>query len=133
MNQLVNVNFDLAVEVCWVCGISFAIPQTFRNRKKTHGGSFYCPAGCHLGYGDSELDKAKKEIERIRKEKEWAEQRALSNHRLYESEQKSKAVVRGHLTRVKNRIANGVCPCCNRSFKNLHRHMKSQHPTFTED
>lgn len=28
------------------------------------------------------------------------------------------------------RIRNGVCPCCNRSFKDVHRHMKSQHPEF---
>lgn len=26
------------------------------------------------------------------------------------------------------RVQNGVCPCCNRSFWNLERHMKSKHP-----
>lgn len=31
---------------------------------------------------------------------------------------------------MKNRVANGVCPCCNRHFENLERHMKGQHPDF---
>ena len=31
-------------------------------------------------------------------------------------------------TRIKNRIANGVCPCCHPSFRDLHRHMKNKHP-----
>ena len=33
-------------------------------------------------------------------------------------------------TRIKNRIANGVCPCCRRSFQNLHRHMLNKHPDY---
>ena len=26
------------------------------------------------------------------------------------------------------RVHNGVCPCCNRSFQNLQKHMKTKHP-----
>lgn len=29
-------------------------------------------------------------------------------------------------------VGAGVCPCCNRTFKNLARHMAGQHPGFTE-
>ncbi|MFB3077027.1 MAG: hypothetical protein ACE1Y4_03380 [Lysobacterales bacterium] len=36
-------------------------------------------------------------------------------------------------TRIKNRVARGVCPCCNRSFTNLHRHMESKHPNYLKD
>ena len=36
-------------------------------------------------------------------------------------------------TRLKNRVGKGVCPCCNRSFANLKRHMASQHPEFAGD
>lgn len=38
---------------------------------------------------------------------------------------------KGHATRITKRAKAGVCPCCNRSFENLRRHMASQHPTFT--
>jgi hypothetical protein len=27
-------------------------------------------------------------------------------------------------------VKHGVCPCCKRTFENLARHMKGQHPTF---
>lgn len=38
------------------------------------------------------------------------------------------SAARGQVTRIKNRVGNGVCPCCNRSFGNLHRHMQTKHP-----
>ncbi len=36
----------------------------------------------------------------------------------------------GVVTRIKNRVGHGVCPCCNRTFTDLQRHMHSKHPTF---
>lgn len=33
-------------------------------------------------------------------------------------------------TRIKNRVKNGVCPCCNRTFENLARHMQAKHSDF---
>lgn len=33
-------------------------------------------------------------------------------------------------TRLKNRAKAGVCPCCNRTFKQLAAHMKTQHPNW---
>ena len=30
--------------------------------------------------------------------------------------------------RIEKRIHAGVCPCCNRSFPNLQRHMAAKHP-----
>lgn len=40
------------------------------------------------------------------------------------------AAQRGVTTRLKNRVANGVCPCCNRTFANLQRHMSTKHKGF---
>ena len=37
---------------------------------------------------------------------------------------------KGQMTKLKNRVKNGVCPCCNRTFVNLLRHMKSKHPEY---
>ncbi len=30
-----------------------------------------------------------------------------------------------------NRLKKGVCPCCNRSFSNLHKHLTKEHPKYT--
>ena len=38
--------------------------------------------------------------------------------------------MRGVATRMKNRIKVGVCPCCNRTFQDLAKHMASQHKDF---
>ena len=35
------------------------------------------------------------------------------------------------LARIRQRIANGVCPCCQRSFGNVRAHMETQHPDYT--
>jgi hypothetical protein len=40
---------------------------------------------------------------------------------------------RGALTKQRKRAANGVCACCHRSFANVARHMKTQHPDFNPD
>ena len=37
---------------------------------------------------------------------------------------------KGVTTRLKNRVQKGVCPCCNRYFAQLQRHMTTQHPNF---
>jgi len=39
---------------------------------------------------------------------------------------------KGVTTRIKNRVANGVCPCCKRSFTDLRRHMETKHPKYAE-
>lgn len=33
-------------------------------------------------------------------------------------------------TRTRNRIAAGVCPCCNRTFQNLADHMRTLHADY---
>lgn len=40
---------------------------------------------------------------------------------------------RGQVTRLKNRAAAGVCPCCNRTFHQLVRHMAAKHPDFAAE
>ena len=40
------------------------------------------------------------------------------------------AAAKGELTKMKKRVGNGVCPCCNRQFVNLQRHMATQHPGY---
>jgi hypothetical protein len=32
---------------------------------------------------------------------------------------------------VQKRVGNGVCPCCNRTFEDLARHMKVKHREYS--
>lgn len=55
------------------------------------------------------------------------------DHRRANSAERSRNALKGVVTRTKNRISKGVCPCCNRQFKDLERHMTGQHPDYTKD
>lgn len=113
----------LEVEVC-TCGVLFAAPKHMLETRREDGKSFYCPNGHCLSYDG--------EISRLKRRAEQAEQKAKATRDLLDFEQRSNASTRGHLTRMKKRVAGGVCPCCNRSFKDLAKHMAGQHPDFTK-
>lgn len=116
----------LETETCCNCGVVFAMPADFMRRRRDDHESFYCPSGHGQHYtGKTEAQRLKSELER--RESELASARARSNELAEERDR----IARSH-QRMRTRVANGVCPCCNRSFENLRNHMKSQHPEFGE-
>jgi hypothetical protein len=87
--------------------------------------SIYCPLGHAWGFsGKTQVEVERQEVERLK---------AVSQRRKDELdfERRSHAATKGHATRLKNRIAKGVCPCCNRSFPQMREHMRTEHPEFT--
>ncbi len=117
---------------CW-CGIHYAVPSEFYEmiqrqhrdgRKQTQ---IYCPLGHTWEFaGKSKADELAEQLERERKRSKAA--RDLLAH-----EERSHAATRGHLTRTKKRVAHGVCPCCNRTFQQLSRHMANKHPEYVAE
>src|SRR5262245_38136579 len=109
----------LVVTHCW-CGIALAIPSNLHaHAKERKDFAVYCPVGHQFIYSDTYEERL------------WKEQRRHQATRdLLAHEEKSHAATRGHLTRQRKRAQAGVCPCCNRTFQQLARHMKSQHPEF---
>lgn len=113
---------------CW-CGIQLAIPEDlydYANRKKH---SIHCPLGHKFIYSNTlqdELETAQAKLDETRRS-------LTAAHDLLRHEERSHAATRGHVTRKKKqleRVSAGVCPCCNRSFSDLRRHMRSKHPEF---
>lgn len=128
----------LQITSCW-CGIQMAIPSDLYDYAQRKGSTVYCPLGHTFVYGDTRYDQLKREAEEARALKENAE-RALVRERARvdqaraeaQHEKRRAAAARGQLTKTKKRVANGVCPCCNRSFANVKRHMDTQHPEYIE-
>lgn len=119
---------------CCRCHAIFGLEKRAHREYRESGKCLYCPyCGTRQSYRTSELQRLKSRLEKEEARRERAEQNVLIERRWRKSEERSKAAVRGHLTRVKNRIANGVCPCCDRHFENLGRHMKHQHPGYVEE
>jgi len=115
---------------CYLCGVAFGVPAHLKEKRLNDHRSFFCPNGHEQHYtGPTEADKLRKQLETANYS------RAFYERRLGE-EVRSKRAVRAHLTKAKkklDRVAHGVCPCCNRSFQNLRRHMSAKHPGFSDD
>lgn len=121
---------QLVTETCCNCGVMFAMPEALQERalrQRGPGGcQFYCPNGHPQHYtGKTDLEKANERLQ-------WERERAARLSAELDQTTASLRAQRGVTTKLKRRIAGGVCPCCKRSFKNLHRHMAGQHPEFAE-
>lgn len=131
---------ELVTEECCTCGVLFAMAAAFRQqcidqpRGSAKPKGFYCPAG-HVQYYIG-----KSAAQRLREEQQRAEalrQRLASRDEDLRAERAGHTVTKGQLTKTRNRlrsterrVANGVCPCCHRTFRQLARHMAGQHPEY---
>jgi hypothetical protein len=121
----------LSIVECPGCHMDFGITPQFEAARRNDHKAFYCPAGCSQSYrGKSEAEKLRDQLETAERRRGYAEARTTAMRDQLHATERS---LRGHKaakTRIKNRIAAGVCPCCSRSFQNLGRHMAGQHPDF---
>lgn len=110
----------LVTETCINCGVLFAMPEELYDTRQGDGGRFYCPNGHNMFYtGKTDAQKLKEAAAR-----ETALRDQLSAA-IRDTEQTRRAMLRD-----RHRFANGVCPCCNRSFENVRRHIQGQHPEY---
>lgn len=120
----VALAFTLKTVSCCVCHVAFAFAKDLYNQRLKDHAWFYCPNGHAQHFqGEAEVDRLKRQLEEQRN-------RTVEYTKLWEHEQRSKAVYRGKLKALKGRIKNGVCPCCHRSFVQLARHMATKHPNY---
>lgn len=107
------------------CGIVYAVPEHWRAEKQRSGEGWHCPNGCRRIYKETDTQRLQRELDAERARKQAALERANTAEA---AEQKLSKEVR----KLKKRVANGVCPCCTRSFVNLQRHMTTKHPDYTK-
>ena len=117
--------------ICW-CGTPFSMPAEMYNHAKRNGSKFYCPHGHNIVFKISDADKYRQEAERLRQRLAEKDDDIRHERNLREQRERSIVAYRGQVTKLRKRAAAGVCPCCNRSFVNLKRHMASKHPNYVE-
>lgn len=112
---------------CPHCGVNYCLDKDFDDYRqkgaKNDDGSplnWHCPNGHPLIYRESEADKLRRERDRL------TQRIAQKDDELRDLENRRRAAL-GQVTKLRNRVGNGVCPCCARSFTNLRRHMETQH------
>jgi hypothetical protein len=115
----------LTIINCGKCQIRFAIPESMYDHLRQTGETWWCPNGHPRGFRESENAKLKKSLAAARS-------RATHLADQLQATELSRRATKGHLTRIRNRIANGVCPWCQRSFTNVRAHVTSQHPDYAD-
>lgn len=116
---------DFETETCIQCGVVFAMTSEFKASRLAkpgpNGKKFYCPNGHEMHYRGGQSDSEKLKA---------AEARETALRDQLEAAVRDAEATKAALLRDRQRFANGVCPCCNRSFENVRRHMSSQHPDY---
>lgn len=116
----VNLTMTFRTVPCARCGIIFGVTQEFDDRKRNTHEGFFCPSGHSLSYpGESDAQRLADAARKL-EESERRERLAVTE----------KLRIQTDLRRLRKRIKNGVCPCCKRSFTNIHAHIKTKHPEY---
>jgi hypothetical protein len=120
-----NLRISLEKIDCPSCAAVYALNEDFINRRRKDGIGWVCPyckAGTTFG-GDSENERLKKQL---------AEEQARKTRALDEANRLRADVLTTsrEVERLKQRAANGVCPCCTRTFSNVAQHIKEKHPQY---
>lgn len=110
---------------CGECGVLATCPEIVYNQHHAEGGYHHCPNGHSWGWTKETCER-----EKLRQERDRLKQRQamLEDEKREALERASKA--EAATVRLKKRATAGVCPCCNRTFLALSRHMKSKHPNI---
>lgn len=115
----------------------YGIEHTYYHGCREQGGGWHCPKCMNSisWRGETDNMKLKRQLEAAEREKQRLRDAALyqqerKNEALAEAEhfRKSRDGMKGALRKLKLRVGRGVCPCCNRTFADLARHMQSKHP-----
>lgn len=102
------------------------MPDFFKKTRHEDHRTFYCPNGHSQHYvGESDADR----FERLYNAES---QKLLPLRERLEAEKRAHEKTVKKLKRTEKRAAAGVCPCCNRTFKQLAQHMESNHKDFMQ-
>lgn len=97
-------------------------------RRREDHRTFYCPNGHTLSF--SGPTKAEKEAEEQRKRADRLATRMMAERDQKEAAQREAAEAKASEIRLRWRVGNGVCPCCQRTFPKLAAHVATKHPDF---
>ena len=133
--QRFATSVDMVVVSCPTCSITYALPERlylaahddYPGGRKNGGWSVYCPMGHEWHYVCTSV-RAKLKDERARTARLTAQ--LDQTHASLTAQRGAATRARNERDQIKRRVAHGVCPCCGRTFKQLARHMASQHPDF---
>lgn len=129
-----TIQITLKAETCCTCGMVFGLSEQIYTRRRSDHDRFYCPAG-HPQYYSAESDKerAEKAAKRAQELLDQSRRDHDVTKRVLEATNSTLSKKDKQIKRLEKRAKGGACPCCNRTFTSLARHMKSKHPDFATE
>jgi hypothetical protein len=133
---------SMTVVSCATCFMTYAIPSSLYNAAKHWRGDrsdgcgwkLFCPLGHEWWYvGETEEERLRRILTDAR---DHAGRLASERDQLRASERAQRGAAtraRNERDRLRARVAEGVCPCCNRTFKGLQSHMRQKHPDWVAE
>lgn len=116
----IRTTVELELVTCYSCAVQFGLPSDFDHNRRNDKSTWYCPNGHAQSYTGRPVRERLTEAERknllLRQQLDQAEADAARKGR--------------QLASLKKRVKNGVCPCCQRHFMNVQRHISKKHPEF---
>lgn len=119
-----SIELEFTAVTCGECAAVFAVPEAVERSWRRSGQTWYCPSGHPRVFSDT----LQKKIDALERDKAALVSRLDAERCQRQQAEKALTSERGKVTKLKKRVAAGVCPCCNRSFQNLRKHMVSKHP-----
>jgi hypothetical protein len=115
---------EIEIHCCGECGVIFGVSEGLMDIRRNDHRNWYCPNG-HIWAFTGENEE-----ERLKRQLSFERDRSARLAATAAQAEASLRTTKGVVTKLKKRVAAGVCPCCNRSFQDLARHMTTQHPDF---
>ena len=129
------VQIEIVDVTCGVpgCGVHFGLERVYHDARRRDGKQFYCPNGHHVAWNESELDKIRAEKLRLESSLDWTRKQRDEAQKETITQKQRASRFKNDRDRIKTRVSNGVCPCCNRQFAQLRQHMSTKHPGYAKD
>lgn len=133
MSQTQTFIGTLVIEECCNCGIAFGITQDLYQRRRDDHATFWCPKGHPQHYtGKSEAEKLREEVQRLETSRTNLYTVIENKNNQIAQLNYSVRAQKAANTKIINRVKNGNCPCCKRTFINLQEHFLTKHPELFE-
>lgn len=122
-----NYTGELVIETCW-CGTVHAVPRELADHAKRQRDEGVKQDGIYCPLGHSWIFSGEGKVARLERKLREREDQLTAEIAARRAAEDQLAAAERERKRIAKRTSGGVCPCCNRSFVQLARHMKSQHP-----
>jgi hypothetical protein len=118
---------------CIGCFIKFQVPLGFVAARRRTRQAFYCPNGHSMSYTESSEDVIRRERDRLKQDAAQLQDAIRLQREKHEEAERKLAASTKKIAALKKREAAGLCPCCNRTFAALQKHIAWKHPDFMRE